>query len=137
MDGDEDGNDDAWYIKTLHWALVNFCARDATIMSTALGMSAENYADVPAWEYLAAAAQVLTLELAYVYFVANFTAIMLRYFQRLESYRTNMNAVDSYLQRNHVSRKLRAFVRKHFKQVFRKRKENRVALRRAGSGQAR
>ena len=29
-----------------------------------------------------------------------------------------MHAVDSYLQRNHVSRKLRSLVRSHFRQVF-------------------
>lgn len=43
---------------------------------------------------------------------------MMRYFQQLESYRTNMHSVDSYLLRNNVSRKLRGLVRSHFRQVF-------------------
>jgi hypothetical protein len=107
-------DDGAWYVRTLYWAAVAFCSRDAVIME---GPAAALEA-VPLWEYWMGGVQTVVLELAYVYFAANFTAIMLRFFQRLESYRTNMNAVDGYLQRNHVSRKLRALVRAHFKQVF-------------------
>ena len=62
--------------------------------------------------------QTVCFELVYVYSAANLTAMMMRYFQQLESYRTNMHSVDSYLLRNNVSRKLRGLVRAHFRQVF-------------------
>ena len=59
-------DDGAWYVRTLYWAAVAFCSRDAVIMDALEA--------VPLWEYWMGGVQTVVLELAYVYFAANFTA---------------------------------------------------------------
>ena len=50
---------------------------------------------------------MLGATVVYVYVTANVTAIMLRFYQQLERYRSRVQRVDSYLRRNHVRSRLR------------------------------
>ena len=71
-----------------------------------------------AWEICFGVFVCLFSLLAYTYINANFTAMMLRFYQQLERYRMRVQRVDNYLKRNHVRSRLRKLVREHFRQAY-------------------
>ena len=71
-----------------------------------------------AWEVAVSLLVVVGCTIVYTYVTANVTAMMLRFYQQLERYRSRVQRVDNYLRRNHVRSRLRKLVREHFRRLY-------------------
>ena len=98
------------YLRTVYWSLMT--------LTTVGHIDKLKDGKGEWWEVVIALVVVVGCTVVYTYITANITAMMLRFYQQLERYRSRVQRVDNYLRRNHVRSRLRKLVREHFRRLY-------------------
>ena len=101
------------YMRATYWSMMTLTTTGHVDIINEDGTEAGAH-----WETIWAILVVILATFVYIYVNANFTSLILRLNTQLETYRTRLQGVDSYLQRNKVSRELRRAVKRHFTHTF-------------------